>query len=344
MSLGLSSIRRIAKSAIHLINLLNLALIRGFLKLLPHSRKRIGLTYKAQEKLDGLGAQLQRLLGTRAVSAYLDIEYVHNEIEDVAIHPLDGIETSEQRKAYLLDINDIFAFSSTSTSLKNISFSIDDLSISDLWRALFLSLTGQTLLIAITHPFRVVDLKPEMYRLSISDDLRTRLLSARSSIRNAIAIHHRQGTGNFAIQPGQKSPRELTLISYLAPLKSLSSDERLFKRPLSIFTDASDEEFRFEPPVHQREQWIGLPNFDGKSIVMNRHNLSAFFKERGFQVEIESGGNPLDSLARLSNSDVLVLSRSSFGYVAALLSKNSSIFLPSDFWHPKLKGWKTFRP
>lgn len=42
----------------------------------------------------------------------------------------------------------------------------------------------------------------------------------------------------------------------------------------------------------------------------------------------------------LTTADILVTSKSSFSYVAALLSDNEVYYMP--FWHPKLNRWKTF--
>ena len=48
--------------------------------------------------------------------------------------------------------------------------------------------------------------------------------------------------------------------------------------------------------------------------------------------------NPIETLRRMATADALILSRSSFSYVAALLSTNGiAIYYP--FWHPALKDW-----
>jgi hypothetical protein len=50
-------------------------------------------------------------------------------------------------------------------------------------------------------------------------------------------------------------------------------------------------------------------------------------------------GRAIDRIAELATADVLVMSRSSFSYVAGLLNKNC-VVLYHPFWHEALSSWQ----
>jgi hypothetical protein len=62
------------------------------------------------------------------------------------------------------------------------------------------------------------------------------------------------------------------------------------------------------------------------------------FKQKDIVLHLNE---PLEqTFYNLTVADILIMSKSSFSYVAALLSDNDVYYLP--FWHPKLNRWKTF--
>ena len=63
----------------------------------------------------------------------------------------------------------------------------------------------------------------------------------------------------------------------------------------------------------------------------------------GDAFEFAFGGDPLDVIKSLASADHLILSRSSFGYVAAILNPKGQVYFPSQFWHVPMKGWQIIR-
>jgi hypothetical protein len=51
-------------------------------------------------------------------------------------------------------------------------------------------------------------------------------------------------------------------------------------------------------------------------------------------------GDPIETLRRMATADALILSRSSYSYVAAILSEKG-IVVYHPFWHSPLKEWLT---
>jgi hypothetical protein len=55
-------------------------------------------------------------------------------------------------------------------------------------------------------------------------------------------------------------------------------------------------------------------------------------------IKIISGGDILTTFEHLSNADILITSKSSFSYVAALYNENTVLY--TNFWHNPLPHWK----
>ena len=111
---------------------------------------------------------------------------------------------------------------------------------------------------------------------------------------------------------------------------------------IHIYTDAPVVEISFEPLSGQETSWTNLPGYDGRIINVKPHSLDEYFKGLPFETTTTSGGNPIETLSILSKAKYLILSCSSFGYVAALFNTEGKIYVPEEFWHPALKEWVTY--
>jgi hypothetical protein len=96
------------------------------------------------------------------------------------------------------------------------------------------------------------------------------------------------------------------------------------------------------PPKSQENLWNGLPKFESGQMQISRGDFQALAENFPQITEVRRGGNPLVSLAEMSTAGALILSRSSFGYLAAHLSGNKYVWIPSDFWHPKIPLWREY--
>jgi hypothetical protein len=71
----------------------------------------------------------------------------------------------------------------------------------------------------------------------------------------------------------------------------------------------------FDPEVNHLEEFAVIPN------------LARFIN-----------GDPIETLRRMATADALVLSRSSYSYVAPILNANG-IIIYHPFWHSPIKEW-----
>ena len=89
---------------------------------------------------------------------------------------------------------------------------------------------------------------------------------------------------------------------------------------------------------------IGVSDQDGQvdSDTFKRANECKNRIISKYGVVIERGeDDPLSSLKAMANSNYLILSKSSFAFVAGILNKNGTIISP-EYWNKPLESWNQF--
>lgn len=94
---------------IHLYRLLfnsGLLVVEFLLRPLFYSAKsKIILEYYDQKKTDGVGAQLQRIMGIYGLAIRYGFSFKKSSISNVAIHPLDPYQTNAEMSEFLNKLN-----------------------------------------------------------------------------------------------------------------------------------------------------------------------------------------------------------------------------------------------
>ncbi len=302
---------------------------------------KIALTYDPISKQDGLGAQLQRILALKSLCIDLHIAYIHTGVTDIAIHPLDTLNSESEIERFLGRVNEIFYIESTKDHLFKDAKTYLIPSLSNSLLAFFLAKAvffKRPIVLSVIEPYGCSDLFPSMYE-GVARHLP--LLRLGPGKESALAIHYRRGSGNFDIQKGEGISRELEISIILKKCNEIILANEIISEVV-IFTDAAPGDSIFLPPEHQRNTWLTNNNFDGEQLLSKGIDLKSNFSSLQVPFTVVSGGNPLDSLISLAQFDFLVLSRSSFGYVSALLRNRKQVWLPTNFWHPPLPKWFTY--
>jgi hypothetical protein len=315
------------------------ATLLGFL-LRKMRNKRIWLTYDANAKTDGTGAQIQRILAISAVALDLGFSYIHTGISDIAVHPLDPYQDVNSRRDFVAEVNHVFELPSDDLPQQIHLIEIYSLNSLKLFcltmRAI---LSGGKYLLKVGEPFSIIDHRPEIYRLAISNLVNwNSFLDSIPPLHKAqefVGVHYRQGVGGMAIQDGEKVPRELPSSYFVKAIHQYISR----KMAVIIFTDAPKENLVFTIPDDQIQLWKTNPGVMGSTMKINASDLSLFNMAFPEKVEIISGGNPLFAIGEMSKAPYLIIGRSSLSYIAALLNSQGTIIYPPGFWHPPLKSW-----
>lgn len=97
----------------------------------------------------------------------------------------------------------------------------------------------------------------------------------------------------------------------------------------------TDDEYFLNVIQHIRNQYQNNKTFH----IYSQGNIDSFEKFKSNDTVFHLNEKMEDTFFNLTTSDILVTSKSSFSYMAGLLSDGIVYYIP--FWHPKLKKWKT---
>ena len=112
---------------------------------------------------------------------------------------------------------------------------------------------------------------------------------------------------------------------------------------IRVLTDSPLTNSVYTIQKDQIELWINTPGYIDGTLRIKGQDIAHDLEASGLSVEVTVGGDPIESLAILQSAKILIMSRSSFSFVAALLNPDGKIFYPPDFWHPKQKSWKLIK-
>ena len=312
------------------------------LKLLTFMTVNVSLTYDPTRKPDGVGAQLQRILAIYGLCNITKLKYSHTGISDVAVHALDPYQNMAEYQRFLAHLNSIFALKSSEVPTSRTEILVQHFRTRTLiYYSLLSILKRRHFLLRISEPYAITDSVSNIYSFihPLQDELKD--FMAKFKVDSpTIAIHYRWGVGGKQIQQGESTTRELDVTYYAKVIKHIKSvyPETNFK--IVVVTDAPDKSLIYEPPSKQSSLWLGSPGFNAErnTINVSGMDMRMLFKNLEMEVEVKSGGNPMEAIAVLANADHVILSRSSLSFVSGLISK-SEVYFPISFWHRPLKSW-----
>jgi hypothetical protein len=146
--------------------------------------------------------------------------------------------------------------------------------------------------------------------------------------------------GGMTVQKGEKISRQMEFGYYIRLLESILSTLDDLPVNITIFTDAPVEDLVFELPQTQINLWQNSKSVDNGKMFVAGLKLEEQLSNLRVKPRIVRGGDPLSAIQEMANSEILIMSRSSFGYVAGILNEGRNVYFPSSFWHKPLPGWK----
>lgn len=305
-------------------------------------RCHIALSNDTKSKIDGTGAQIQRMISIIALSRLIKVPFHQNLFVDVSVHPLDPFQDSVSKSVFIKQMNDLFAFKSSPIPRASKVLHLSKLTGGKLFRiAIHSFLSKDVFVLNVVEPYPITDKFNDISTDLVSyfpNWLEFTEIFKQNFNQPIVSIHYRQGVGGLAIYPGQKIPRELSPQYFLLKLIEISGN-KINDLSVQLFTDAPLEDISFKPPREQFSHWEGSPGFTDGIMTIKGNNLHAFFNHNGVEVKIHTGGNPLEAIAIMSISDILITSRSSLSYVAGLLNSHGKIVAADGFWHPTPSAW-----
>jgi hypothetical protein len=291
------------------------------------SHPRLAVTYASDLLQDGAGAQLQRIYGIYALSRALGVPYVHTPLEHLGYHGLLALENNAPTSNLLPECNRVFHIPSDIELPETVvTHEMRDADAGAI-EALKSSPSDATRfdLVRICLPYPVTDRDPETYRC-------VKAISPFRYHRSEVfrlAIHVRRGD-LFAIESARMLPNEYYVSCALRVAEVLRNLGIPFV--CELYTEVATKTFEVTPQHHGLEGRTpenttydpGMSHLEDFDVLPNL--------ERYVNID------PIETLRRMATADALIMSRSSFSYVAAILSENCTVIC-YPFWHSAMKEW-----
>jgi len=306
----------------------------------PFIYHRITLTNDAASKKDGTGAQIQRVLAIASLAERLGVPFQQSRIIDVAVHPLDPFQDSKSYREFLNKLNYTFEIELDYQAKEfHKVIEIRNLNFLQLLRVSVNSyIKRQNLLIRVENPYKVSDLNPDDYVSIIAKLSNLHKLLELKQDKTCVAIHYRQGVGNFAIYPGQSISREIGIDYFKERISRYFPYGKLDDVVVHVYTDSPQEAINYTPPPEQAYLWEGTPGYANGVMKIQPLNFSP--SSLGVKkVVVHSGGDPVDAILDMAAAALLITGRSSLSYIAGLLNSDGVVVSAPNFWHPPLNHW-----
>lgn len=276
-----------------------------------------------------MGAQLQRIYGIYAISRLLGVAYLHSPLADVGYQGLSALETNVADPDFHHEFNELFSLPSDVDSslsakpalrLPNISLRVANELIA--WTK-----GSKMTLVRLAVPHGIADQSPDCY--GVCQPLSPFSAPPRDGRPLRVALHVRKGE-----QVILESDRMLPNRYYVRVAELIADALETLGLPyeIELWTEVPTSDLvvglyhhgingRLTEPVATTAEMYGLEEFNALPNLVHRLN-----------------GRTIDCLQGLATADVLVMSRSSFSYVAAILNRTGTIMY-HPFWHSGMSSW-----
>jgi hypothetical protein len=300
-------------------------------------KDKLVLTYDNTALTDGLGAQLQRIYGIWAISRLLGVPYLHSPIARVDYQGLNALEANSADPTFHHEVNDLFHIESDSV----IATDFHTMNLRNIHPGQFRLLEylvdsgatrGKPGLVRLMLPHGIADQFPDCYEAC------KRISPFASSHRHGralrVAVHVRRGE-----QVVLKSDRLLPNAYYVSVANNVAGvlDALKLEYEIELWTEVPTKEFTVYPNDHGIFDRLAGP----ARITPEMYRLDDFDVLPHLVHCIND--RAVDCLRGLATADILIMSKSSFSYVAAVLNGNG-IVMYHPFWHRAPSSWLTVQP
>ena len=304
--------------------------------------------YDNQSTQDGSGAQVQRIFAIYSLAKFIGVKYAHHEVIEVDFNPGDGINTHGEMRDHISKLNNFIRFLDESKPvnpiLKSISFRhIFKFRIFNMiffaYKKVESAMKKRDFLYLISNPYSLIERYPQAYAnvKNIVPTSSARVFEEKISIQ----LH----VGRAKVSENHLSDRFTPDDWYLGILDTLISKITAAGKEYEILihTDVSTEKI-WKVPLGANQQTMkywedsGIIDNEGRLELQDSSVLSGFKKYQ--DLSIVSNIDPISAWQVMSKADVLLIGKSSFSFVGALLNKKGLVISPI-FWHKGPKSWLT---
>lgn len=295
----------------------------------------VALTYDPEVMQDGAGAQLQRLITAYAISRHLDIGYVHTPISRINYQGLKAVESGKNDEDIVHRWNSLFHIPSDKMP-ETVKDVVKEKAEWDELVSLSSPVEGQkevepTLVHAAYYHF-AADAHPEVF-----DSIPYPLFGWQKTVRQRgekirIDVHVRKG--ELLAMQKHRLLDNAYFVGVMQHLYRILGSRAEFH----VHTEAPKTSVK----ISAQTEWLGgfMTEEEGaqKGVVLRRedYGLDDFASIPNTHLHIN--GDPIAAVQAMATTDILVLSHSSFSYVAGLINK-PALVIYHPFWHAPAPSW-----
>jgi hypothetical protein len=299
--------------------------------------KNVVLTYDNSVLTDGVGAQLQRIYGIYSIARLLGASYVHSPLARVDYQGLAALETNVLDPAFESGFNDLLTIDS------DLELTVDfhALRLRDMSLETFYQLGEEIAqrgeghrptLVRLLSPYAIADRFPDCYE--VCKEISPFTAAAPTTRQLRVALHVRRGE-LFVVDSDRMLPNQYYVDVGLHIARTL--DALGLDYQIEVCTEVPTGAVLVRPGAQGIADRISTPVLLSPEMC----HLEDFSALPRSMCSVNEGA--LDCLRRLATADILVMSRSSFSYLAAILNRRG-IVLYHPFWHAALSPWISTSP
>ncbi len=321
------------------------------LRVIPHSRVALQVN---NGQHDGAGAQVQRIASVFSLAKAIGIEFDFQRIANIEVQHGDSYLGEDDLQCFIADLNEWLKPLSKHTSEMpprsvRISSSGFNLFFAILWSLVTSSFSSRTVKLQIPDAYWLTNRYPELYKyfgqtININDS--KQVFRTTDEIID-IQIHIRAST----LKKG--SERYLEPESVLACLSDIYTSKKLNKSncTINIHTDclleSTDNDLVLRHASSETlKYWkkLGIIDTQGavdKDLIATGLELIEKINASYPNVAVYPPQSPINAWNKMALADILLISKSSFSFVGAILNTHGEIWAP-NFWIAPLPNWKRF--
>jgi hypothetical protein len=288
------------------------------------------LTYDNTAITDGVGAQLQRIYGTYAISRLLGVPYLHTPLVEVGYQGLAALEANVGDPDFHHAFNERFDLPSDvapSASADMPTLRLPNISLPVANELIAGTAGSRATLVRLATPHGISDQFPDCYDVC----KQVSPFAARERVGRPlrVALHVRRGD-----LVARATDRVLPNRYFVDVGRGIAGvlDELGLEYEIELWTEVPTKDFviglqhhgihgQLTEPFEARMEMYRLEEFDVLPNLVHRLN-----------------GPAIDCLEGFATADILVMSRSSFSYVGAILNR-TGVVMYHPFWHSKMSSW-----
>ena len=300
------------------------------------------LSFNNYKSKDGVGAQVIRIIDVYSLSKHFKMGFVNSPILQFDSNPGDNLNTPEDKLNFLTDLNDFLNLEDFSC---NKSHQIRQLNYFRVFRLpgtlrayfifkkFFSYFLDHHELLVINDPYRLTLRYPSIRRHFI---LATRNLNMKANNDDIyrIHVHIRRGLISKDVLSNRFIPTSWYL-SVLLPIQAVLDSYKV-NYEFTIHTDVHKGNIQWSPSGVSAESMMYLQ--DGGNKMDKDSNFTLDYEDFNISLsdlkvkKIITELNPLESWKLMQEADILVIGKSSFSFIGALLNQSAQVISPVGFY------------